>query len=165
MADNVQELLQMMADFRAETTEKMEQMQMKLNDRKEIKDKIDRVEKALEYQKQLVNEYKLYKDPNSQKEAVKALQAGYNGFETKIQNLSNRLKEFEMNDFIRLLSDEELEQQHERCGKPSMNTIAKHFRTTPENAYNYVHGKIKDPKIRWAFYKFCNDHAKKLNKE
>jgi hypothetical protein len=155
MSEELKDLFQIVEDFKADVTNTMEIWEKRIKESTKLEDKIDEADKKAEYVKQLLAEYKAYKDPRSTEAFIKELLNTTSRHANEIQDLRNRLKMFESKSWLRILSDDEIRSQYELAGKPSMSTIAKKFNTTPENAFNYAHCKVKDAKIRWEFYRFC----------
>jgi predicted unusual protein kinase regulating ubiquinone biosynthesis (AarF/ABC1/UbiB family) len=155
MSEELKDLFEIVEDFKADVTNTIVELRKTMTTTKDLTDKIDAQEKRIEYLKQLVAEYKNFKEPLAMEAIMKELQKTGSIHANKIQDIISRLSAFEVKQWLRILSDEEIRSQYELAGKPSMSTIAKHFNTTPENAFNYAHCKVKDAKIRWEFYRFC----------
>lgn len=155
MSEELKDLFQIVEDFKEDVTNTIQILRDRITENKALVQRIDDAEKKTEYVKQLLAEYKNFKDPRSTEGFITELQKTTSRHANDIQDLKSRLKEFESKSWLRILSDEEIRGQYELAGKPSMSTIAKKFNTTPENAFNYAHCKVKDAKIRWEFYRFC----------
>ena len=155
MSEELKDLFQIMEDFKADVSNTMEIWEKRIKDSDKLESRIVEADKKAEYVKQLLAEYKSYKDPRATEAFIQELQKTTSRHANDIQELKSRLQIFESKSWLRILSDEEIRSQYELAGKPSMSTIAKKFNTTPENAFNYAHCKVKDAKIRWEFYRFC----------
>ena len=159
MANDIQDLLDLMAEFKVEVNNKVEKLVTETKANSGIHKQIDDLKKAIELQRQLVKEYKEHKDPIGHQFAIAALQKQGSDLVNKTMDLTQRLKKFEVENWLKLFTDEELIAQYELAGKPTHTVVGKALNTTPENAFNYTHALVKDPELRWKFYKFCVKYA------
>jgi hypothetical protein len=150
----VSELFKLVEDFKAEFLSEFEVVKLQVEEAQKLSDKVAKADQKAEGVKQFLQEYKGYKDPASTRDRLDALNKMLDKHTNLLTALDSRLKLFEVKSWLRILSDEEIEAQYILAGKPSLSTVAKHFRTTPENAFNYVHAKVKDDKIRWEIYRY-----------
>lgn len=148
------ELFQLVEDLRGELFQKVGELASSIVPGETLKQGHTDLAKKVEHLKQLVQEYKEYKDPFLTQDNIRNLQGITDRFAVQIADINRKWKDFESKNWFRILSDEDIKEQYIKGGKPTMTVIAKHFKITPENAFNYVHAKVKDDRIRWEVYRF-----------
>ena len=148
MSGELGELFKLVEDFKSELQGQFQEVKIQVEEAQKLSDKVAKADQKAEGVKQFLQEYKGYKDPLNTRDIIATMQKHLAWHTNQITSLDNRLKAFEIKSWLRILSDEEIEAQYILAGKPSLSTVAKHFRTAPENAFNYVHAKVKDDKIR-----------------
>lgn len=151
----LQELFQLIEDLRGELLQKVGELAAKIVPGETLKESQKVLEKKVEHLKQLVAEYKEYKDPLFVQDNIRNLQGMGDRFAIDIADIKKKFKAFESKAWLRILSDEEIKEQYLLAGKPSLSKIGKDFKVTPENAWNYTNAIVKDPVIRWEFFRYC----------
>lgn len=158
--DEVQALLDLMESFKIEINGKVNELVAETKANANIYKEIEELKRSIEMHRQLVKEYKEYKDPLNNKFAIEAIQKQNSGFMNRIQDIDNRIKRFEVEKWLKLFTDEQLYEQYELAGKPTHAVVASWFNVSVQNAHNYITGKVKDPELRWKFFLNCVDYAK-----
>ena len=148
------ELFQLIEDTKAELFQKVGELASKIVPGETLKESHAVLAKKVEHLKQLVNEYKEYKDPFLVQDNIRNLQGMGDRFAVQIAEINRKFKDFESKNWFRVLSDKEIIDQYIAGGKPTCSAIAKHFKTTPQNAYNYTSANVKDDRIRWEVYRY-----------
>ena len=152
--EEVKELFKLVEDFKEEFLGEFAQVKLQVEEAQKLTDKVNKADQKAENVKQFLQEYKGYKDPLNTRDIIAVMQKQLATHTNQLSDLNSRLKAFEAKSWLRILSDDEIKNQYALAGKPSLSTVAKHFRTTPENAFNYTHAIVKDDKIRWEIYRY-----------
>ena len=149
------QLFTLIEDVKSELFQKVGELQANIVPGESLKESQKLLEKKVEHLKQLVEEYRQYKDPFMTEDNIRNLQGGFDRLNVQVAALNKKFKDFESKEWMRILSDEEIKAQYVNAGKPTCTEIAKHFKTTPQNAFNYTSATVKDDRIRWEFYRYC----------
>ena len=160
MSDEIKDLFNIIDGVKDELNTKISKLEESTRINKEVFKELASLKQAIELQRQLVNEYKAYKDPKNHEFAIEALQKQNGQLANKVQDVASRLKRFEVEEWLKLFTDEELRAEYIKAGSPTYKYISAKLNVTTENAYNYIHCKVTEPEKRWKFYLACIDYAK-----
>ena len=148
------DLLQVFEARTAEVKAMVDDLSEKVGKWSTIQGQVLAIKNDVERLRQEVKEYRGWKDPLMTGEHIRALQKVVSSHANLVADLNNRLTDYESKQWMRIVTDDELEAQYELAGFPSMKDIADKFHVSVENAYNYAHAKIQDPKVRWQIFRY-----------